>query len=257
MKRLLLAALFCLLVGPASAQLSGGLMFPGPGSGSGAGCVQLGNDGFTNVLLHFDGANASTTFTDTGVGTGAPHTFSVTSPAQLDTSQKEFGTASGKFDGTSGYIQTPSGTSLNLGTTWTIDFWVRFNALTANSTPVSRISSAGGTPGWYISINASAKLTWISNANSVLITSTATILSATWTHVAIVTASGTTTMYINGTSSGTTATAQTDTAVPLVLGAIFSTGGNYFNGWIDEFRLSPGVARWTTNFTPPTAPYCP
>jgi hypothetical protein len=29
----------------------------------------------------------------------------------------------------------------------------------------------------------------------------------------------------------------------------------YFNGWIDEVRISKGIARWTSNFTPPTAPY--
>jgi hypothetical protein len=28
-----------------------------------------------------------------------------------------------------------------------------------------------------------------------------------------------------------------------------------FNGWLDEFRISKGIARWTSNFTPPTAPY--
>lgn len=30
----------------------------------------------------------------------------------------------------------------------------------------------------------------------------------------------------------------------------------YFGGYIDEFRISPGIARWTSNFTPPTLPYC-
>jgi hypothetical protein len=32
-------------------------------------------------------------------------------------------------------------------------------------------------------------------------------------------------------------------------------GSNYFNGWIDEVRISKGIARWTSNFTPPTQPY--
>jgi hypothetical protein len=28
-----------------------------------------------------------------------------------------------------------------------------------------------------------------------------------------------------------------------------------FNGWLDEIRISKGIARWTSNFTPPSAPY--
>jgi hypothetical protein len=37
-----------------------------------------------------------------------------------------------------------------------------------------------------------------------------------------------------------------------------STGvESFFAGWMDELRISKGIARWTANFTPPTEPYAP
>ena len=40
---------------------------------------------------------------------------------------------------------------------------------------------------------------------------------------------------------------------PLTIGAFNASG--FLDGWIDEFRFSKGIARWTGNFTPPTSEY--
>ena len=44
-------------------------------------------------------------------------------------------------------------------------------------------------------------------------------------------------------------------ATPMGIGAN-SDGTRPLNGWLDEFRISKGIARWTSNFTPPTQEYC-
>ena len=79
----------------------------------------------------------------------------------------------------------------------------------------------------------------------------------TWYHVAVVKQGATGyLMFIDGTQIGTT---QTDTStIPDFAGTLrigIHTTGNYLNGWVDEFRTSKGIARWTGNFTPPTSPY--
>lgn len=87
-------------------------------------------------------------------------------------------------------------------------------------------------------------------AGSITITS-ATVVTNTWQHVALVRAGSTVTLYVGGTSRGTTTNSGTmgytnPTQGTLGLGG--STGLRYF----DEVRVTKGVARYTANFTPPT-----
>jgi len=56
--------------------------------------------------------------------------------------------------------------------------------------------------------------------------------------------------------------ALTDTSNVLDLSGVLyistfnnSSGNNNFTGWMDEFRISKGIARWTANFTPPISEY--
>jgi hypothetical protein len=75
-----------------------------------------------------------------------------------------------------------------------------------------------------------------------------------WYHVALVRASGVDTLYINGVAQGTQSETSTQSAASGWPRIGYNSSQN-FNGWIDEFRLSNGIARWLANFTPPTAAY--
>jgi hypothetical protein len=84
---------------------------------------------------------------------------------------------------------------------------------------------------------------------------------ATWYHVALVKNGATGYLhFIDGTQIGSTTT-DTSTlpnfAADLRVGLVTGSSGsnNYHNGWLEEVRVSKGIARWTGNFTPPTAPY--
>ena len=87
-------------------------------------------------------------------------------------------------------------------------------------------------------------------------------ISGTWTHLAIVRNGSNLSMYKNGTSiSSTDGTAGNGGASMASVTSLVSIGarsnGTYypFYGYIDELRITKGVARWTSNFTPPTVPY--
>ena len=59
--------------------------------------------------------------------------------------------------------------------------------------------------------------------------------------------------YVDGTSVGSnTFTTSLTSTLPLYVGVQGSTSNNYFNGYMDDIRITKGVARYTTTFTPPT-----
>jgi hypothetical protein len=86
-------------------------------------------------------------------------------------------------------------------------------------------------------------------------TSAGAVTSNTWTHLAFVGNSGTVTTYVNGVSSatGSQSTYATTTVKPLTIGRNYQNTPDYSNGYIDDFRITYGLARYTANFTPPTA----
>ncbi|MFB3885601.1 MAG: chitobiase/beta-hexosaminidase C-terminal domain-containing protein [Thermodesulfobacteriota bacterium] len=85
-------------------------------------------DSYTKSLLHMNGADGSTTFTDDAPG--GSHTWTAYGDAQIDTSQSKFSGASGLFDGSGDYLSSPDSDDWYWGTgDFTIDFWVRFAAL--------------------------------------------------------------------------------------------------------------------------------
>src|SRR5258706_9534158 len=90
------------------------------------------------------------------------------------------------------------------------------------------------------------------------ITSSSAITDTIWHHYAFVRNGNTITLYIDGVSKGTvsvTGLTVNNSANKLAIGRPGEYAGQYMNGWIDEFRFSKGIARWTSNFTPPGSAY--
>jgi hypothetical protein len=220
------------------------------------------DDSYSKVLLHMDGSDTSTTFTDE-----SGKTWTAAGNAQIDTAQKVFGTASGLFDGTGDYISTPNSADFDFGTgDWTIDFRVRRNGNQASYNGIISGNTSSVT-GWEVAfgdgannkicLNSKASGSWVANE----LLSTTALSNTTWYHVAIVRNGNTAALYINGTSEATknvTGYTYNSSGSGLVSGRLrTNTDGYYLTGWIDELRISKGIARWTGNFTPPTAAYVP
>ena len=91
-----------------------------------------------------------------------------------------------------------------------------------------------------------------------LILGTTTPAINTWHHVAVARSGTSTKLFLNGVQEGATFTGDTNNYIvgasrPMI-GAGGPAGGLELNGWIDELRVSKGIARWTANFTPPDRP---
>lgn len=224
--------------------------------------MPAGVDVYTVALLHMNGDDATTTFTDE---TGK--VWTANGNAQIDTAQSVFGGAAGLFDGSGDYISTPDSADWRLdggsnSNEWTIDFRLRFNVDpgTGLSAFLQQYVDNNNFWSFHIGSNQLTFQVYSGGANLVLIQNSWNPAASTWYHVAII-KQGTTgyKMFIDGTQVGTT---QTDTdVIPDLAGTlragIYTTGSGstYLNGWLDEMRISKGIARWTSDFTPPARQY--
>jgi hypothetical protein len=223
-----------------------------------------GDRNFSNVslLLHGDGTNGSTTITDSSP---SPKTVTAVGNAQISTAQSKFGDASIAFDGNNDYLDS-SDASLALSTgNFTIELFVNRAGNPSTSTATSslfdfRTSEPSVNAHAYIqgsSAGQALRFTYYVNGVDRIISSTQAT-TGVWRHLAIVRNNSVTTMYIDGVSEGTWADASNYTSSTLrVSGRFAAISGNFLslNGYIDDLRITNGVARYTANFTPPTAAF--
>ena len=108
-----------------------------------------------------------------------------------------------------------------------------------------------------ISLTSTGTVTYTGGGGT--LTSSA-ITSSAWHHIAVTRSSGTVRMFIDGTVLGTTLSESAINYLvganrPAVGGSGVTEGAEGIAGYIDEIRVSKGIARWTANFTPPAAAY--
>ena len=202
-------------------------------------------------LLHLDGAHGGTTFTDEVAGT----TWSRAGNAVLDSSQAKFGASSASFDGSGDRLAGTSG-SLVFGTAdFTIEFFVRPSSATPGGGRWI-ISPVFAPDAWYaFGYNPTTKQFVAAGQTG---TGQLPYTADEWHHVAIVRSSGVLTIYINGVSMGGRANTQNYASSTLYVGGTdtnISAVSSWLIGHIDELRVTNGVARYTANFTPPTAAF--
>lgn len=218
--------------------------------------LQLFDPNFANVslLLHGNGTDGSTTFID-----NSPNSFTVTGfgNAQIDTAIKQFGTGSLQFDGNGDYLSIPNNAVFDYGgSDFTIEFWI----YSLSATQVSGIYTKRLSGNTYTSLQISivnGKMAIVGSNNGTTwafdITGTIPINNSTWYHVAVVRNGSSFKTYINGVQDiSTTNAGSLVTNTDAVLLGSGNTTSQFFNGYIDELRITKGVARYTgTTLTVP------
>ena len=205
----------------------------------------------TNTSLLLSGTNA-------GIFDNAiKNDLETVGSTQVSTSVVKYGTGSMKFNGTTDYLNPPTSPQFAFGTgNWTIEGWVYSSSVTALQSLIDTRATATSTSGVLISITALGFISVTVN-NTILFTSSTAMTLSTWTHVAVVQNGTTITLYLDGTKpttgSGTSSTSLTDQY--LRLGASAGTAANFYNGYLDDVRITKGIARYTANFTPPTSAF--
>jgi len=210
-------------------------------------------DSDTVLLLHLDNNVTDSEITPKTV-TNNGVTFS--------SSEKKFGSHSGYFNST--YLTVPDSADWYFGTgDFTIDAWIYPSSI--ETTVKGIVSQTLEDNNNYISLNIyNQSLQFKTGISGVELNawSTAGItIPNTWYHVAFVRASGVCKFYINGIDStlldNITSRNLSDFAAVLKIGRYTENVGVHsdFVGYLDEVRVSKGIARWTSNFTPPTTQY--
>lgn len=193
-----------------------------------------------SALLHFDGTNGSTTFTDNGpLGL----TFSAVGNAQLSTSGPKFGTASLLLDGNGDYASRAANSAFDYGTgDFSIEFWVNFNA-----TGTQYLMDYASANTSIIAITPSSGAVWVYSQGSFCINAGSTAFStSTWYFIQLIRSGGTWTIYRDGVqyaqATGQSSRTFGSSSLAFFIG-IAGNGGSATNGRIDDFRITKGVAR--------------
>ncbi|MFH1664942.1 MAG: LamG domain-containing protein, partial [Candidatus Omnitrophota bacterium] len=217
-------------------------------------------DEYTKLLIRSDDADGSTTFVDSSA---SGHIITANGAVHHETDAQKSGATSMFFDWDTkqDFLTVPANADFDFSASdFTIDCWTRFDyapqqaqtifggnsdykfGLMFNLAGVNKmalwLSSTGS--GWTIANFAQGiKTDWVSNQ---------------WYHTALVWDGTNYKVYVDGTL---------DITVPSSVGLCDTTGifigqwgytGHFLDGYIDEFRVSKGIARWTENFTPYDSP---
>ena len=172
--------------------------------------------------------------------------------AQISTSVKKFGTGSMYFDGTGDRLYTANTSALSFGTgDFTVEAWVYL--LAGGTHRFVTGTTAGGSDTFLFYLFNGSELSVLDGPN--VFNPSVSMPTSTWHHIAVTKSSGTTRIFLNGTVAGST-TVLTASIAPtrMTIGDGVQYSGAV-NGYIDDLRITKGVARYTANFTPPTAAF--
>lgn len=222
-----------------------------------------------SLLLHADGANGSTTFTD---NSPTPKTPTVFGNAQISTAQSKFGGASMLFDGAGDYLSYADNAAFELGSSnFCIEAWVRFAGYPVSnggqyqsSIIVKDVSGTGGrgfgfsVTGTSSSITALAFIGFSSDALYTLVSNSFTFSLNTWYHVEVDRAANLLYLFVDGAllnaggTAFTTTIQNTPSALKIGASEFDATFKYYLNGYLEDLRMTVGASRHTAAFTAPT-----
>ena len=209
-----------------------------------------------SLLLHGDGTNGSTTITDSSL---TPKTVTAVGNAQISTAQSKFGGSSIAFDGTGDYLETPNSTDFAFGAgNFTIEGWVWTGAIVPQTMVCHRIGGGPSLTNWLVQTNVGKIAFWASDGATYQVNamgSSTDVNNSQWNHIAITRSGSTFRLFVNGSQEASASWAGSISSTSRVVQIGNDTSTNFFNGYIDDLRITKGVARYTAAFTPPTAPF--
>lgn len=191
------------------------------------------------LLLHGNGSNGSTTFTDSS---SSPKTVTAYGNAQISTAQSKWGGSSIALDGTGDYFSIADEGAFAFAGDYTVEFQAMANLAEDTATLCSADSSVY-LYGNYFDGGPFALTGLALDSNP-----------ATWKHIAITRFGTTVRFFQDGVLKGSTGTVSGEVHyyTGLNFGRYVAANAYFKTAYLDEIRLTAGIARYTADFTPPS-----
>ncbi|MDP6770437.1 MAG: LamG domain-containing protein, partial [Anaerolineales bacterium] len=220
------------------------------------------SDANTKLLMHCDGTHGSQTFTDSS---SAGHTITANGTPMILV--PKIGTGCYRNNRGNCGLYSPSTDNLKFcefGTgDFTVECWVSLDDITTDNQQFFTHRNSVNNGDWVFWWDASNGLQWSGDSNTLSQGGTTGWANNTWVHIAASRASGVNKIFVNGTlvATNNSATQDYDATASLFI-ASYSTGTGGFThtsgalqGFMDEARITPGKALYTSSFTPSTTAY--
>jgi hypothetical protein len=178
--------------------------------------------------------------------------------ARISTVQSKYGGSSMFFDGTGDQIISPNSPNYFLiGGNFTVELWLYLTSSSGSIANYSNGQSANSNYSWELFYNAGTLSFSIFEGNTQYFASSTALTLNAWSHIAAVRNGSTLTLYVNGVAGATTVSVanvggNNPNGATLKLSG-YNNGTSLITGYIDDFRITKGVARYVSNFTPPTS----
>jgi len=239
--------------------MPGGMGAAFPSSGAGPTDPDFAD---VSLLCHFNGSNGATTTVDSGpIG----HTITAVGNAEISTTQSRFGGSSAFFDGSGDSFTVPDDTSLNPGAgDLTIETWVWIASGFDNRALLKKGGNwpSSGAASYLLYYDGSGNLVWYVSSDGATfdilggLRSSAFMPTDSWVHVALTRSGNVWRAFAAGVLDQSATVAGTVFSDSGVLAIGNSTSGAVgYRGYLDDLRITKGVARYTANFTPPSSQF--
>jgi len=216
--------------------------------------ITAGGDSYyssVSLLLHMNGSNGSTTFTD---NSGTPKTVTASGDAQVSTARSQWGGASALFDGTGDYLSVPSNSAWAFSGDFVVECWVYRTSAPSLASIIGVGFQIGGLG---IAINSSNNISVTRPGTAIDHTFSAGVPMNAWSHIAISRSGTNLRCYVDGVQKDTTQTNTRSYAQgELVIGMDGNKSSQGFIGNIDDLRITAHARGYTgSTITVPSFPF--
>lgn len=206
-----------------------------------------------SLLLHMNGSNGSTTFTDSSLNN---FTMDVVG-ATISTDEFQFGGASGLFEDTDYIYKDTSVDELKFPSDFCVEMWYYplgfdaplclYDASLLDQDPTREDAFTLGADG-------TGLLNWYHDGTTN--DASASLIADVWNFIAVTRSGSDLRVFLNGTEVLLLTNSVNFSRGGAIIGTITETAGAYsLDGYVDDVRVTKGLARYTSNFTPPTAQF--